>query len=324
MGARGHHGETCHGRVTGCCGRHIFGAFDLCSYGQYSTHQALQHGMSHRGLPRICQVSISACKAQHFGSDRTAYVPTQLRRLAALAACSGWPLSRLELAGAVPLSEGVAYAVHGCCPQLSSLCLDHRKDNKGFSTPLRPRPAWESTDAYHLGCKRLLELCGPRLTDLQLRGVYGWRSLSYMTLRYCAALASLQLEAGWRHPGPDGCYRGQYAGEPRRTAPMLHGWGAGYSSRWYTVTEDDKIQADVCRGRRQHATLSLVKGIPPEASSSVFGTAHLHATPRTASSVAAAPPEACGSLYVCGRARVPMRCPPQCAREFILPTSTPP
>ncbi len=125
------------------------------------------------------------------------------RRLAALAACSFCPLTCLELHGAVPLSEAVAEAVHACCPQLASLCLDRRKYEWRLTslagTAVVPRPHHlQVPEPYRLGCVRLFQRCGPHLRELQLRRLYGWQASSYEALLYCTALASLQLEAGWR------------------------------------------------------------------------------------------------------------------------------
>ncbi len=77
-----------------------------------------------------------------------------------------WPLSRLELWAAVPLSRGVVEAVAGCCLHRACLCLDlsqshvpqERQREAGMVA------AAERTD----GVMQLLEGCGPRLRALRL------------------------------------------------------------------------------------------------------------------------------------------------------------
>ncbi len=125
------------------------------------------------------------------------HLPTPVRRLAVLEACSGCPLTRLELQGAVPLSGPVAEAVDTCCPQLSGLCLNHR----AFPGPSKAVPGSEAATVYDYGCGQLLTLCGPRLRELQLLGVHCWHALSYMALQRCTALTGLVLEAGRPHDG---------------------------------------------------------------------------------------------------------------------------
>ncbi len=125
------------------------------------------------------------------------------RRLAALEACSGRPLTRLELEGAVPLSGAVAETVATCCPQLEGLRLVH----KPTGALADGAPSEEEAFEYDYGCGQLLTLCGPRLRGLQLLGVHHWQALSYMAMRRCTALTSLELEAGLRekpffHHGP--------------------------------------------------------------------------------------------------------------------------
>lgn len=112
--------------------------------------------------------------------------------LAVLEACSGNPLTYLELEGAVPLSWAVAEAVAACCPNLSILTLDYRK----LSRPSAVVPAREAASKYHFGCAQLLTLCGPRLRTLNLLGVHHWKALSFMALRRCTALTGLALDAG--------------------------------------------------------------------------------------------------------------------------------
>lgn len=124
-----------------------------------------------------------------------AYTTLYLRRLAALEACSGCPLSRLELEGAVPLTGASAEAIEAFFPQLSSLVLDHMKSRR----ELGRQPTEEEEAEYHFGCAHLLTLCGPRLKELQLFGVQRWQASSYMFLRRCTALTKLDLEAGWEH-----------------------------------------------------------------------------------------------------------------------------
>ncbi len=91
--------------------------------------------------------------------------------------------------------------MHACCPQLASLCLDHRRDlqevrrTKVLAVDLRPQ--LQASEAYTLGCVRLFQLCGPQLRELQLRRLYGWRTVSYEALLHCTALTSLQLDDGW-------------------------------------------------------------------------------------------------------------------------------
>ncbi len=112
------------------------------------------------------------------------------RRLAALEACSSCPLSRLELWGAVPLSAAVAEAVEARCPQLSYLYLN-------LFNWSSVEPPEEVASEHHHGCVQLLTLCGPRLRELHLLGVSDWQPLSYVALRRCTALVSLQLSANW-------------------------------------------------------------------------------------------------------------------------------
>ncbi len=156
-----------------------------------------QHRLSTRGGASSCPSH--GCAGMPCNLNRWYPVRPLLphpRRLAALAACSGCPLTRLELHGAVPLSEAVAEAVHACCPQLASLCLDHQTLLPAYV--FRGAKPDGGPEAYHHGCVRLLELCGPRIRCLQLRGVYGWRTMSYMALRHCTALTQLEMEAGFR------------------------------------------------------------------------------------------------------------------------------
>ncbi len=114
-------------------------------------------------------------------------------RLAALEACSGCPLSRLELWGAVPLTPRTAQAVEVWCPQLCSLILDQACYPWYYEEPY-DEPAFSS---FHEGCAQLLQRCGPRLRTLQLHGVHAWRAASYMCLRHCTALTDLDLEVRW-------------------------------------------------------------------------------------------------------------------------------
>ncbi len=114
------------------------------------------------------------------------------RRLAALEACSSCPLVDLRLEGAVPLSGAVAEAVEACCPQLARLTLDHQISSR----PVREALRGEAASEYHYGCVQLLTLCGPRLRELRLRGVQCWQPMSYMALRRCTALVTLELEVG--------------------------------------------------------------------------------------------------------------------------------
>ncbi len=113
-------------------------------------------------------------------------MPALRCRLAALEACSGSPLTLLELEGAVPLSGAVAEAVAAHCPRLSSLALDLWQLS---------RPSDVVTE-YDYGCGQLLTLCGPRLYGLCLVGVNHWNALSYMALRRCTALKELELDVG--------------------------------------------------------------------------------------------------------------------------------
>ncbi len=132
------------------------------------------------------------------------------RRLAALGACSPCPLSRLELRAAVPLSGAVAEAVEACCPQLDCLTLD-AKYGRHMQEALRGEEASE----YHLGCVQLLTLCGPRLQRLSLllQKFHHWQPLSYMALRRCTALVSLELEAGRMYDAGFDGERGGHRGE---------------------------------------------------------------------------------------------------------------
>ncbi len=127
------------------------------------------------------------------------------RRLAALEACSRFPLTHLVLEGAVPLSGAVAEAVAACCPNLSSLELNHLK----LSRLSDAVPAKEAEAECDHGCSQLLTLCGPRLRELQLWGVPHWKAASYMALLWCTALKGLELDAG-DLPGSSRC--GRYLG----------------------------------------------------------------------------------------------------------------
>lgn len=141
---------------------------------------------------------LSGYHRKHVCSDRRtrvlrpAHAPVLPCRLAVLEACSGNPLTYLELEGAVPLSWAVAEAVAACCPNLSILTLDYRK----LSRPSAVVPAREAASKYHFGCAQLLTLCGPRLRTLNLLGVHHWKALSFMALRRCTALTGLALDAG--------------------------------------------------------------------------------------------------------------------------------
>ncbi len=128
-------------------------------------------------------------------------------RLAALEACSACPVATVALEGAAPLSGATAMAVDACCPHVSALRIEHDKDAEASE--------WEhhleSDAGYLLGCVQLLTLCGPRLRELRLLGVYHTHALSYMALNRCTALVSLELEAGWRaakelHPDDEPAY----------------------------------------------------------------------------------------------------------------------
>ncbi len=113
------------------------------------------------------------------------------RRLAALEACQSCPLSRLELRGAVPLSGAVAEAVEACCPQLDCIHVQHDCPHSWVER------TGEAAAAYNGGCVQLLTLCGPRLRELRLLEVHGWQPVSYMSLRRCTALVSLELDTRW-------------------------------------------------------------------------------------------------------------------------------
>ncbi len=126
-----------------------------------------------------------------------------LPRLAALEACSGCPLSRLELQDDVPLSGATAEAVEACCTQLSGL---HLTDVLCRLPPEGPRRGAAAAE-YHYGYSQLLTLCGPRLRELCLTGMgtEHWRALSYMALRRCTALTRLELQAPeWTSCGVEG------------------------------------------------------------------------------------------------------------------------
>ncbi len=132
-----------------------------------------------------------------------AVAPALPCRLAALEACSGNPLTRLVLQGAVPLRGAVAEAIAACCPHLTNLVLNYRK----LSGPSDAVPAKEAEAEYDHGCVQLLTLCGPRLRGLTLLGVPHWKALSYTALRSCTALKRLALHAGDHPADTCGCER---------------------------------------------------------------------------------------------------------------------
>lgn len=109
-----------------------------------------------------------------------------------LEACSGCPVTKLVLEGAVPVSSVVAEAVQARCPQLSTLHLAHRTLNRRADAP----PQGQAATEYEYGCVQLLTLCGPRLAELRLLGVQHWMALPYMALRRCTALTTLAVDAG--------------------------------------------------------------------------------------------------------------------------------
>ncbi len=145
------------------------------------------------------------------------------RRLAALEACSSCPLVDLTLGGAVPLSGAVAEAVEACCPQLARLTLDHGV----LSWPLHKALRGEEASEYHYGCSQLLSQCGPRLRELRLLGVQCWQPMSYMALRRCTALVSLELQAGKENAPGFKVERERDRGEGRWLASMGHGGATG-------------------------------------------------------------------------------------------------
>lgn len=138
-------------------------------------------------------------------------LPRATCRHAALAACSGWRLSRLVLEGAVPITGSTAEAVSTCCPHVTSLTLDHER----HGGPLKryvPYPSYASME-YQYGCIELLSHCGPRLTHLRLWVMDRWPALLYKYVERCTALTSLEVAArrhgaycienrgGYRGPG---------------------------------------------------------------------------------------------------------------------------
>ncbi len=117
-------------------------------------------------------------------------------RHAALAACSGCPLSRLVLEGAVPLTGSTAEAVLACCPHVTSLTLDHERYGGALVRGESAEAPNEADHAeYQYGCIELLSRCGPRLTHLRLWGMDRWPALLYKYVQRCTALASLELGA---------------------------------------------------------------------------------------------------------------------------------
>ncbi len=118
------------------------------------------------------------------------------RRLAALAACSGCLLSRLELWGAVPVSGALAEALAGCCPHLACLCLDLSQSHVPQEGEASRAAAAECPNSV----MQLLERCGPQLRALRLYGVRSLPPLSYDSLRVCTALAELELDAARCNP----------------------------------------------------------------------------------------------------------------------------
>ncbi len=149
-------------------------------------------------------------------------------RLAALEACSGCPLSRLTLTGAVPLSAATAEAVAACCPNLSDL---HLTDVLLCLPPEGPRRA-EAAAEYHYGYSLLLTLCGSRLRELHLSGMEAepWPALSFMALRQCTALTKLVMEAPnlTSSPDVDGEHTMLSPGQQLHCTPMyVHHWGLG-------------------------------------------------------------------------------------------------
>ncbi len=127
----------------------------------------------------------------------------------------------------MPLSGAVAEAVEACCPQLARLALDY--DRVSRHEALRGEEASE----YDYGCVQVLCLCGPRLRELRLLGVKCWQPLSYMALRRCTALTSLELGADVRRA----------LGESHRLSLLVwegHGGAtgqqtAGLGKRWKAV-----------------------------------------------------------------------------------------
>ncbi len=129
-------------------------------------------------------------------------------RHAALAACSGCPLSHLVLEGAVPLTGSTAEAVLACCPHVNSLALDHEQYGGALvreewaAAPNEADPA-----EYQYGCILLLTHCGPRLTHLRLWGMDRCPALLYKYVQRCMALTSLEL--GVRRADPYSERRGK-------------------------------------------------------------------------------------------------------------------
>ncbi len=130
-------------------------------------------------------------------------------RQAALAACSGCPLSRLVLEGAVPITGPTAEAVLACCPLVNSLTLDHER-YRGALVRTAANPNQEASMDFQYGCILLLSHCGPRLTHLRLWVMDRGLALLYKFVPRCTALTSLEL--GVQRADPYDGSRGEWHG----------------------------------------------------------------------------------------------------------------
>ncbi len=117
------------------------------------------------------------------------------RRLAALQALGGSPVTQLVMSGGVPLSRAVASAVANAFPSLVNLFLRFLCDDNDL--PQGDRHG-DAAAQYYYGAIQLLALCGPRLRELELLGgVQQWPTVAFQALRECTALTRLEVEAGY-------------------------------------------------------------------------------------------------------------------------------
>ncbi len=141
--------------------------------------------------------ALASCRSVHRSASHRMLCPLS-RRLAAFEACSGCPLTRLELTKSVPLTEATAQAIDAWCPQLHSLCVVQTTYPQYYVDD----DVEDAEAEYLVACEQLLLRCGPRLRSLKLHGVHGWDESCFMAVRHCTALTELDLEVRWMESQP--------------------------------------------------------------------------------------------------------------------------